>query len=223
MALDRKLRAWPDVGMSERDHDLDGAYALRTPADSQRYYRDWAASYDSDFAAATAYRSPAVISAAYCALGGSGPVLDVGAGTGLVGEALHKAGIGPIDGIDISAEMLAAAEGKRVYRRTIQADLTQKLDLPDATYAGCISAGTFTTGHVGPGAFNELLRVTQPSGVFAVTVHSAFYEAAGFANAFAAMAGRIRDFRTEPFQIYGEGSAGDHGADMGWIVSFRKD
>ncbi|MCB2129340.1 MAG: class I SAM-dependent methyltransferase [Rhodobacteraceae bacterium] len=208
--------------MAQTEHDLEGAYALRTPADSRRYYRDWAESYDSAFARATAYRSPGVIAAAYAGLGGRGPVLDVGAGTGLVGEALQGAGIGPVDGIDISAEMLAAAERKRVYRRTIQADLTQRLDLPDAAYAGCISAGTFTTGHVGPDAFGELLRVAQPGGVFAVTVHSAFYEAAGFADAFAAMAGHIRDFRTEPFRIYGEGSAGDHGGDMGWIVSFRK-
>ena len=117
--------------MAQTEHDLEGAYALRTPADSRRYYRDWAESYDSAFARATAYRSPGVIAAAYAGLGGRGPVLDVGAGTGLVGEALQGAGIGPVDGIDISAEMLAAAERKRVYRRTIQADLTQRLDLPD--------------------------------------------------------------------------------------------
>ncbi|SPH23648.1 Malonyl-[acyl-carrier protein] O-methyltransferase [Defluviimonas aquaemixtae] len=208
--------------MTDDEHDLDGAYALRTPADSVRYYRDWAASYDSDFAEAMSYQSPAVIAAAYVALGGQGPVLDVGAGTGLVGESLAEAGIGPVDGLDISAEMLETAAEKGVYRRTIVGDLTRELALGDAAYAGCVSAGTFTTGHVGPEAFDELLRVTRPGGIFAVTVHGVFYETAGFAAHFAGLADRIAGFRTEPFRIYGPGAEGEHRDDSGWVVSFRK-
>ncbi|WP_263741263.1 class I SAM-dependent DNA methyltransferase [Albidovulum litorale] len=222
MPLDGRGLSWPDDGMTEDKHDLDGAYALKTPGDSERYYRDWATKYDADFAEAMEYRSPSVIAAAYAAMGGTGPVLDVGAGTGLVGEALARVGIGPIDGIDISAEMLAVAAQKGAYRDTVKADLTQPLPLPDDAYAGCISAGTFTTGHVGPDAFAELMRITRPGGCFAVTVHSAFYEAAGFAALFQRLGGKIADFRTEPFRIYGDGAAGDHGDDTGWIVSFRK-
>lgn len=208
--------------MAGQDHDLDGAYALTSPGDSVRYYRDWAGDYDRDFAEAMAYRSPAVVARAFAALGGAGPVLDVGAGTGLVGQALAAADIGPVDGLDISAEMLAKAAEKRVYRATITADLTQRLPLDDGAYCGCISAGTFTTGHVGPDAFAELLRVTRPGAVFAVTVHSAFYEAAGFAAHFAALGDRITGFRTEPFDIYGAGADGGHSGDKGWIVSFRR-
>lgn len=208
--------------MTEMDHDLDGAYALNTPEDSVRYYRDWATSYDRDFAAAMAYRSPAVIASAFAALGGEGPVLDVGAGTGLVGEALAGAGIAPVDALDISAEMLTAAAAKGVYRATIEADLTRTLPLPDNHYSGIISAGTFTTGHVGPKAFGELMRVARPGAIFAVTVHSAFYESAGFAPYFADLADQIAGFRTETFEIYGAGADGDHSGDRGWIVSFRK-
>lgn len=222
MPLDGWGLSWPDGAMTGDKHDLDGAYALKTPGDSVRYYRDWATKYDADFAEAMEYRSPSVIAGAYAAMGGAGPVLDVGAGTGLVGEALARAGIGPIDGIDISAEMLAVAAQKSAYRDTVTADLTQPLPLADAAYAGCISAGTFTTGHVGPEALAELLRITRLGGCFAVTVHSAFYETAGFAAFFEGLAGRIADFRTEPFRIYGEGAAGDHGSDIGWIVTFRK-
>ncbi len=208
--------------MAETEHDLDGAYALKTPDDSVNYYRDWAEKYDRDFAEAMSYRSPSVIAAAFAALGGAGPVLDVGAGTGLVGEALAKTGIGPVDGLDISAEMLAVAAAKGAYRDTITADLTKPLPMPDGIYAGCISAGTFTTGHVGPEAFGELLRVSRPDAVFAITVHSAFYKAAGFAEAFKALGPRIKGFRTEPFAIYGAGAEGEHRGDTGWIVSFRK-
>lgn len=207
--------------MADEEQDLDRAYALKTPEDSVRYYRDWAADYDRDFAAGMEYRSPGVVAAAYAALGGGGPVLDVGAGTGLVGQALSSKGVSPIDGLDISPEMLAEAREKRVYRATILADLTKTLPIPDATYSGCVSAGTFTHGHVGPSAFAELLRVTAPGAIFAVTVHSAVYEALGFAQAFVALSDRIGQFRTEPFGLYGPGATGEHRDDTGWLVSFR--
>ena len=208
--------------MSGQNDDLDGAYALRTPEDSVRYYRGWAERYDRDFAGQMAYRSPDAVAAHYAALGGEGPVLDVGAGTGLVAEALARRAIGPIDAIDISEEMLKVAAAKRVYRSTIRADLTRAVALPDATYRGCVSAGTFTEGHVGPEAFDELLRLCTPGALLVVTVHSAIYESGGFARRFAALSAGIEGFRTEPFRIYGAGAEGDHAGDLGWLVSFRK-
>lgn len=208
--------------MSERKDDLDRAYALRTPEDSVRYYRDWAESYDKDFAAGMDYRGPAAVAAAFAARGGAGPVLDVGAGTGLVAEALARAGIGPVDGIDISAEMLAVAAAKGVYRATIRADLTRVLPIENSVYSGVISAGTFTHGHLGPEAFDELLRVAAPGAIFAATIHSGVYESRGFVRHFAALGPRIAAFRAEPFRIYGPGAEGAHAGDQGWIVSFRK-
>ncbi len=208
--------------MNSKKHDLDGAYALRTPEDSVRYYADWAKSYDSDFAADMGYRSPETVAETFSALGGKGPVLDVGAGTGLVAEALARRGIAPVDGVDISEEMLAVAAAKDVYRATIRADLTKALPIENSVYSGVISAGTFTHGHVGPAAFHELLRVAAPGAVFAATVHSAVYESGGFAGELAGLADRIEGFRTEPFRIYGHAADDGHADDVGWIVSFRK-
>ncbi|MCC0063364.1 MAG: class I SAM-dependent methyltransferase [Defluviimonas sp.] len=208
--------------MDDDEHGLDAAYALRTPQDSLRYYAGWAERYDSAFAGAMDYRAPAIIAAAYAALGGDGPVLDVGAGTGLVAEALGRIGIGPVDGVDISAEMLAKALAKGVCRATVVADLTQPLPIADGAYRGIVSAGTFTTGHVGPEAFGELLRVSAPGALFAISVHSAVYQDRGFAAAFAALDAGITGFRTESYAIYGPGADGAHRDDRGWIVSFRK-
>lgn len=208
--------------MTGKTDDLDAVYALKTPEDSVRYYRDWAARYDRDFAADMGYRSPDAVAAAFAALGGKGPVLDIGAGTGLVAEALARAGIGPVDAIDISAEMLAVAATKGVYRQLIRADLTAALPVENSVYSGLVSAGTFTHGHVGPEAFDELLRIAAPGAHFAVTVHSAVYESMGFAQRFAALGHRIAAFRTEPFRIYGPGAEGAHAGDIGWVVSFRK-
>ncbi len=205
-----------------QDDDLDAAYALRTPEDSVRYYRDWAQRYDREFAEEMGYQSPHAVVGLFAALGGAGPVLDVGAGTGLVGEALSRHRIGPIDGVDISDDMLMIAEAKGIYRSVIRADLTRRLPLLSAVYAGCVSAGTFTEGHVGPDAFDELLRVAAPGALFVLTVHAAVYEAGGFAARFAGFASDILGFRTEPFRIYGARATGDHADDTGWLVSFRK-
>ena len=102
------------------------------------------------------------------------------------------------------------------------ADLTRHLDLPDAAYSGIVAAGTFTTGHVGPEAFDELMRVAAPGATFTVSVHSDVYETGGFAARFAGFGARIADFRSEPFRIFGPGAGEEHAGDLGWIVSFRK-
>lgn len=208
--------------MMGQDDELDAAYSLRTPEDSLQYYRDWAQRYDRDFAGEMGYRSPEAVARLFAAQGGAGPVLDIGAGTGLVAEALARHGIGPIDAIDLSDEMLTVAEAKGVYRHAIRADLTLPLPLADGAYAGCVSAGTFTQGHVGPEVFEELLRIAAPGALFALTVHAAVYEAGGFATRFGALATDIEAFRTETFCIYGPEATGDHADDTGWLVSFRK-
>lgn len=43
-------------------------------------------------------------------------ILDLGCGTGLVGEQLYNMGYKNIDGIDFSDELLKVAESKKVYR-----------------------------------------------------------------------------------------------------------
>ncbi|MEL6702347.1 MAG: methyltransferase, partial [Pseudomonadota bacterium] len=91
--------------------DLDGAYALASQDAIRDLYADWADSYDAAFAAARGYALHSHVAAAFVARGGSGPVLDVGAGTGLVGEVLVEHGVGPVDGMDLSQEMLTVAAG----------------------------------------------------------------------------------------------------------------
>lgn len=208
--------------MADDTHNVSTAYKLKTPNDSERFYRDWAAHYDREFADSMGYRSPSVVAAGFADAGGQGPVLDIGAGTGLVGSALRRAGVTPVDGIDISQEMLAEAERKGVYRTVFRADLTMPLKIPNDSYAGFVSAGTFTTGHVGPEAFDELLRIARPGALFSVSVHEAVYKTGGFAAAFAAMGDRITEFQADPFEIYGPDADAEHAADRGWLVRFRR-
>ena len=163
-----------DPCMSKTPPDLDSAYALQTPDDNRKLYADWAETYDSGFAARMAYRLPALVAGAFV---GEGPVLDVGAGTGLLGQALAARGVGPIDGIDISEPMLEVARGKAVYRDLMLADLTQPLALPFAAYRGVVSSGTFTHGHVGPEAIAALLGIAASGAAFVLSVNRGVYTA----------------------------------------------
>ena len=172
----------------KRAFTIDDAYAINTPADSVRLYGEWAETYDTGFVESIGYvlylrvaelllRQRSLI---------HGAVLDVGCGTGIVGDCLREGGIEVVDGIDISPPMLVVAGKKKsqdgfpVYRNLIAADLTKKLDIPDGQYAGLISAGTFTHGHLGPDPLDELWRVAAPGAHCAISVRSTHFEAMAF-------------------------------------------
>ena len=168
--------------------DVDDAYAIKTPADSVRLYGEWADTYDSGFVEREGY--VVYLRVAELMLGQraliNGAVLDVGCGTGIVGVCLREGGIEVVDGVDISPPMLVEAGKKKtktddpVYRKLIAANLTQSLDIPDSQYAGLISAGTFTHGHLGPDSLNELWRIAAPGAVCTIGVRSTHYESMGF-------------------------------------------
>lgn len=65
--------------------------------------------------------------------------LDLGCGTGLAGEAL-RADIAWLEGVDIAAGMIAAAEKKGVYDRLARADILAALAEPGEPYDLIIAA-----------------------------------------------------------------------------------
>ncbi|MEM9472500.1 MAG: methyltransferase domain-containing protein [Pseudomonadota bacterium] len=161
---------------------LERAYQLSSDADTHDLYRDWAETYDRTMLDGLGYLSPRLVSAllAEHAADKAGPVLDVGAGTGLAGLELAKLGFTCIDAIDYSADMLAVAAQRNIYRHLVEADLTQPLAFPDAAYAAAVCTGTFTHGHVGPSCLTELFRIIAPGGLFAFSINTGVWAEAGF-------------------------------------------
>ena len=147
--------------MSKKTPDLHSAYALGSPGENKQLYAEWAGDYDESFATREDYQLHTHTARAFVGAGGQGPVLDVGAGTGLCGAVLSRLGVGPIDATDISAEMLDQAMRKDIYRDAIEADLTQGIPVPRDSYSGIVSSGTFTHGHLGPEVLPALLRVAR--------------------------------------------------------------
>jgi len=206
--------------------DLTQALALTGPDATLKLYRDWAESYDSGFAKDMEYRLPAHVAAAFVAAGGTGPVLDVGAGTGLLAESLRSMGFpSAVDALDFSAEMLGRAAAKGIYRNLVQADVTRTLPLP-REYQGVTSSGTFTAGHVGPQAFGPMLAVARPGARFALSINQRVYTAQGFDRAIAALQDQdqITDLQLIEVQVYGAAARAldpDHAGDLAWIALFR--
>lgn len=201
--------------------DLDSAYALGDKDETREFYKEWAESYDQTFAEDRGYRSPGEVARRFrAAAKGNEPVLDVGAGTGLIGEAL--AGV-QIDALDLSPDMLAVAGRKGVYRELITADLTGPLDIPDASYGAVLSSGTFTHGHVGPVCLPELMRITRPGALFICTVIPAVFDSAGFGSALARLVadGQITPIRFHDFRIYDKADDA-HGDERGLIMEFHR-
>jgi predicted TPR repeat methyltransferase len=160
-----------NVGDADRDRRLGAVYGAKRPEDIAGLYDDWAETYDADMSAA-GYRHPTICLALLSRHlpRGSQPVLDAGAGTGLIGEWLAIMGYPRVEALDISSGMLAVAARKNVYAALHRAALGQPLPFADATFAGIISAGVFTTGHVGPEGLDELVRICRPGGIIVLTV-----------------------------------------------------
>ncbi len=169
---------------------LGAVYAAKSTAEVAAGYDAWAERYDAEMAAA-GYRHPAICLAVLCRHlpRGAAPLLDAGAGTGLVGEWLGTVGYPEVEALDLSSGMLAMAERKQVYTQLHQLALGTDLPFADGAFAGVISTGVFTTGHVGAEALPELLRICAPGGVLVLTIKDTVWEA-GFC---AAIDGAIAD------------------------------
>jgi predicted TPR repeat methyltransferase len=172
-----------DHTLSGHRHEgaLGAVYEARTPEEVAQLYDGWASTYDAEMAKA-GYRHPSICLAllARHVPAGSAPILDAGAGTGLVGEWLGIIGYPEVEALDISKGMLEVAARKNVYTQLHQAALGTPLPFADCHFAAIVSAGVFTTGHVGPEGLDELLRICRPGGVMVLTVKMAVWDS-GFA------------------------------------------
>ncbi len=201
---------------------LEGAYKLSTPEDNVTYYQSFAPEYDDVFAKGMGYVYPKAVADTYLETCREGdvPIADIGCGTGAVAEHL-KPGL-PVDGFDISPEMIEVARTKELYREIYQADLTGSLAHLPNDYGAVLSAGTFTHGHLGADTLKDLLALGRRGALFCIGINSAHYESHGFADLLAALtdANAISELTVKSCKMY-QAENHEHSEDTANILIFR--
>jgi SAM-dependent methyltransferase len=158
---------------------LENVYGAQSLDELTHGYAEWAAHYDRDVMT-WGYQVPAMVAAmtARHLPAAAAPILDVGAGTGMVGALLAALGYREMTALDMSTDMLAVAEARGCYAETRRAVLGEVLDFPDGQFAAVTAAGVFTAGHAPPHSFEEIGRVLAPGGrlIFGVRADGAHAE-----------------------------------------------
>ena len=99
----------------------------------------------------------------------TGHLLDLACGVGLMGQTLRLARVkGPLTGIDLSAGMLAKAAARDCYDSLLQANVNERLPIPDEQVDVVVCTGAMELldiGHV----LRECHRVLRPGGTLWVS------------------------------------------------------
>jgi len=167
--------------MGKEDGFLDKVYDLDDARKTQELYRDWAASYDAELRD-SGYASPARAAAAMAAQVAdvTAPLLDLGCGTGLSGQAFRDAGFTTIDGTDFSEEMLAHAKTKGIYGKTTLGDLNDPIPAQEGEYANIAAVGVFSPGHAPAEMIDTVIGLLPKGGCFGFSLNDHALEEASY-------------------------------------------
>lgn len=175
----RKLELVPDDG--EVAHHIDALTGRNTARAPDEYvakvFDAYADNFDAHLQETLQYQVPrklAQLVEKHMVLDApSWRALDLGCGTGLVGEALIALNPCQLVGVDLSAQMLDKARSKTIYERLEQAELLAMMQQePDAAYDLVIAGDVFVyLGRLDEVAA-ESKRLLRPGGAFVFTVET---------------------------------------------------
>ncbi|WP_299675062.1 methyltransferase domain-containing protein [uncultured Roseobacter sp.] len=151
---------------------LNKVYDARDANETRTLYDDWSSSYDAEVRK-NGYVTPDRCAQALSRFSSdqTQPVLDFGCGTGLSGLALKLAGFETIDGVDLSPDMLAQAEAKRLYRTLTVIDADAPLPVDLANYAAIAAIGVIGAGAAPISVFDDLMRGMAPGALLVLSLN----------------------------------------------------
>ena len=160
---------------------VQNTYGARNNQELTQMYEQWAKDYDQDMdeVYGAKDREPVAMAVAKY-VHKKANILDVGAGTGILGEDLHKLGYHNLMAMDMSESMLVEARKKKLYKKLEQGILGEPLDYPTDSFDAVILAGVFTYGHAPSRSLDELIRITKSGGYIIFTMRPDFYEESDF-------------------------------------------
>ncbi|XP_059144950.1 methyltransferase-like protein 27, partial [Physella acuta] len=148
-------------------------------------------------------------------------ILDMAAGTGFVGEELHKRGFVNIHAHEGSVEMLETSREKGVYSHFLLCLLTEENGLPllSDTYDAISMSGGAAENHLPPCAQEELARVIKPGGYF-VNSYRATLLASDYGKQWEEVAKKLED--NGKWKMYGRMTFRNYNVLTGGIVDIYK-
>ncbi|QUJ77588.1 methyltransferase domain-containing protein [Sulfitobacter albidus] len=149
------------------DTFLDKVYAARSSDETRDVYDTWAATYEAEVGA-QGYATPGrcAEALAHFAPDPAEPLLDFGCGTGLAGLAFKLAGFRTIDGMDLSAQMIARAREKDVYRTLTQVEAE---DPVPTVYSLIAAVGVIGAGAAPISTLDTLMHALPRAGLLVMS------------------------------------------------------
>lgn len=143
--------------MQDHEGAARRAHQRRIRDDARATYDAFAEDYDEHLEEACGYRSPGRVAKAVAELNPAGCWLDVGAGTGLLGEALAARNVSlALVGIDVSAAMLEKVQSP-LYVERHRCDVFTRIPGREV-YDGAMSSGLMEYVVDVPGLLHRLAR-----------------------------------------------------------------
>ena len=151
---------------------LSGICDSQSTEELKNKYDSWANTYDADVGEDWSFM-PVNIARTLSKLlnNKNAAILDAGAGTGLVGQALAQQGYTNLTAVDLSENMLAIAKEREVYQSLHQCNLEDDYIFSNsANFDAIIAAGVFAYAHAGVEVLNNLFSLLKEEGIFLLTI-----------------------------------------------------
>ncbi|KAK3103111.1 hypothetical protein FSP39_016574, partial [Pinctada imbricata] len=110
-------------------------------------------------------------------------VLDIAAGTGLLGYELKMRGFDNLHALDPSEGMLNKAKKKNIYNQFYCEYMTENVAIiPSDVYDCVVCSGGFGQGHIPTSALREMARITKPGGYGVIVIREEFLDSPEYEN-----------------------------------------
>ncbi len=172
ITLEQSMSREQAKDISETRPWLSGICDSQSTEELKTKYDSWANTYDADIKEDWSFM-PANIARTLSKLlpNKDATILDAGAGTGLVGEALAQQGYTNVTAVDLSEKMLAIAKERQVYKALHQCNLEDSQIFSNSvTFEAIIAAGIFAYAHAGVEVLNNLFSLLKEEGIFLFTI-----------------------------------------------------
>jgi predicted TPR repeat methyltransferase len=213
------------IGQGDAPRALPQAYVARL-------FDDYAPRFDKHLTDNLGYRAPALIAEALTAVAPGrrfASVLDLGCGTGLMGEAL-RGRADRLAGVDLSAAMIAKARERGLYDRLVIGDAVARLGRePSGVFDLIVAADALVyTGDLAP-LFAAVATALTADGLFAFSVETCegdgfkLEPAMRFAHSRSYVETKAREVGLRPLLVQSASTRREAGADApGLICVFGK-